>query len=74
MGWWSAGGATAGYIVSKTMQKIPFLARNYYIRRYKYTPFMIFFITLTYHGYKLMGYNKRKGVRELVKDPANLAD
>ena len=72
MALWTCAGAISGYTVFKLLPKLPFLNTNYYVRKYKYTPFFIFFFTLTYHGYKLMSFQKRKGIRELAKDPSNL--
>lgn len=71
MALWMCAGAISGYTVFKTLPKLPYLRNNYYIRKYKYTPFFIFFFTLTYHGYKLMSFQKRKGIRELAKDTTN---
>lgn len=60
---WMIGGILSGYIAYKLLPKIPILNKNYYIRKYKYSPLFIFGITLSYHGYKLMSFQKRKGIR-----------
>lgn len=73
MGFWMAAGGGLGYACSILISKTPYIKNNYYVKKYKYRPFWIFFLTLTYHGYKLMNFTKRKGVRELAKDPENLA-
>jgi len=56
-------GSIGGYGLFKLLPKVPFLTNNYYIRKYKFTPFFVVFITLSYHGYKLMSFQKRKGIR-----------
>lgn len=65
-------GLLLGYAGYKLLPKIPYLKNNYYMHRFKYTTFMIVFFVMTYHGYKLMGFQKRKGIRELAKDEENL--
>lgn len=72
MGIWMTWGLLGGYALYKILPKLPYLNRNYYIRRYQFTPLFIVAVTLTYHGYKLMAFQKRKGIRELAKDPTNL--
>lgn len=72
MGLWMLTGVVGGYAIAKLLPKIPYLNKNYYIRKYKFTPFFVVFGTLTYHGYKLMAFQKRKGIRQLAKDPVNL--
>lgn len=56
-------GIAGGYVAVRLLPKIPILSKNYYIRKYKFTPFFVVFLTLTYHGYKLMEFTKRKGIR-----------
>lgn len=65
---WVGFGILLGYAGYKLLPKIPYLKNNYYIHRYKYTTFSIVFCVMAYHGYKLMNFQKRKGVRELAKD------
>lgn len=72
MTFWMVGGALSGFAISKLLGTIPYLKDNYYIRKYKFTPFFILFMSASYHGYKLMNFTRRKGTREIAKDPANL--
>lgn len=69
---WAIGGITLGFAFYKFLPKIPLVKDNYYVRKYKGMSFMVPFLTLTYHGYKLSQFQKRKGVREIAKDPNNI--
>lgn len=62
---WSGVGITAGYTIYKFHPYVKFLRRY---PRFGKAMFIVCSVMFTYHGYKLMGYMKRKGQRELSKD------
>lgn len=63
---WSGIGITAGYTVYKFHPHVKML-RKY--PRFGKIMFGLCSVMFTYHGYKLMGYLKRAGSRELSKNP-----
>lgn len=69
---WNIYGGLVGLGLYLVIPKLPILKKNPYIRRYRYSPFIISFVVLSYHGYKLKELEKRKGIRELAKNPDNL--
>ena len=61
MCFWMFSGLGLGYGTMK-LQSI-FLKKNYFMQKYGKIPFYMLFFGFTYHGYKLMEFEKRKGVR-----------
>lgn len=60
---WMAIGGTLGFGSSYLLRKIPYIKDNYYVKKYRYRMLWICLIPLTYHGYKLMNFTKRKRLR-----------
>lgn len=63
---WSAVGITGGYTIYKFHPHVKFLRRY---PRFGKIMFGMCSVMFTYHGYKLMNYYKKKGRRELGKNP-----
>lgn len=64
---WMALGFIGGGL---TMKFLPIIFKNnYYIQKRSVVSFVIIFGTLTYHGFKVMNFEKRKAIRSLAKYP-----
>jgi hypothetical protein len=62
---WSGVGIVGGYTIYKFVPYVKMLRRY---PKFGKTMFAMSSIMFTYHGYKLMGYMKRKGSRDLSKN------
>lgn len=64
---WNVYGGLLGVCLYNIIPRIPIIKHNRYIKKYRFSPFFICFGVLSYHGYKLKEFEKRKGIRDLAK-------
>ena len=61
MTFWMGLGFVSGGAVMFILPKI--FKNNHYVQKRSFVSFLIIFSTLSYHGYKVMGFEKRKAIR-----------
>ena len=61
MFFWVFSGVTLGFAAMKLQSSL--FKSNYFAQKYRKAPLYIFSLALGYHGYKLMSFEKRKGIR-----------
>ena len=71
---WAFVGSFTGFTLTKLIPLIGSKLPANKLQKYKRFGFWIPIITFTYHGYKTSRRYKRKGMRQITKDPANVID
>ena len=67
MTFWMIVGLIGGGVTMKVLPMI--FKNNHYVQKRSIVSFFLISGTLTYHGYKLMEFQRRKAMRILAKNP-----
>ena len=72
MFFWIGFGGVMGYLSFTLAPSVAFLRNRASFKKIRWTLTIVPLLVFPYHGIKFMIKYKRKGVREVAKDPSNL--